>query len=112
MTNFYELADNDRGKLIFTKDQLLAPLQSGMLPPPFPMADGLEERDYYQGKVTRPTDAQRAYVEARDAATTTTTTTRAYADGPGNVGAAVPGVHDVVHAAHPTAAETREGANP
>ena len=67
MTNFYELADNDRGKLIFTKDQLLAPLQSGMLPPPFPMADGLEERDYYQGKVSGPTDAQRAYVDARDA---------------------------------------------
>jgi NADH-quinone oxidoreductase subunit I len=67
MTNFYELADNDRSKLIFTKDQLLAPLQQGMLEPPFPMADGLEERDYYQGKVSAATSAQQAYVEQRDA---------------------------------------------
>ena len=51
MTNFYELADNNRADLIYTKDQLLAPLQEGMLPPPYPMADGLEERDYYLGKV-------------------------------------------------------------
>jgi NADH-quinone oxidoreductase subunit I len=109
MTNFYELADNDRGKLIFTKDQLLAPLQSGMLPPPFPMVDGMEERDYYQGKVTTSTDAQRAYVSARDAAADDES---AYAQGPGNPGAAVPGEHDVAHAADFTAAQTREGANP
>ena len=32
MTNFYELADDDRGRLIFEKQQLLAPLQEGMLP--------------------------------------------------------------------------------
>ena len=51
MTNFYELADNNRADLIYTKDQLLAPVQQGMLPPPFPMADGMEERDYYLGKV-------------------------------------------------------------
>jgi NADH-quinone oxidoreductase subunit I len=38
MTNFYELADNNRADLIFTKDQLLAPLQKGMLAPPHPMA--------------------------------------------------------------------------
>src|SRR6476661_8137712 len=109
MTNFYELADNDRGKLIFTKDQLLAPLQGGMLPPPFPMAEGMEERDYYQGKVTGATDSQRAYVDARDAVTDDDD---AYAGAPGNVGAAVPGAHDLVHSTHPTAAETREGANP
>ena len=53
MTNEYELADNNRADLIFTKEQLLAPLQEGMLPPPHPMVDGLEERDYYQGKVVR-----------------------------------------------------------
>ncbi|HET8988701.1 MAG TPA: NADH-quinone oxidoreductase subunit NuoI [Humibacillus sp.] len=109
MTNFYELADNDRGKLIFTKDQLLAPLQSGMLPPPFPMVDGLEERDYYQGKVSSATDDQRAFVEARDAVSADES---AYAEGPGNPGAAVPGEHDLVHAADSTAAQTREGANP
>ena len=111
MTNFYELADNDRGKLIFTKDQLLAPLQGGMLPPPFPMADGMEERDYYLGKVSGPTDGQRAYVDAHDAGTDDDDASD-FAEAPGNVGASVPGQHDVVHAAHPTAADTREGANP
>jgi hypothetical protein len=35
-----------------------------MLEPPFPMADGLEERDYYLGKVSSATDAQREYVGA------------------------------------------------
>jgi NADH-quinone oxidoreductase chain I len=64
MTNFYELADNNRADLIYTKDQLLAPVQQGMLQPPFPMADGLEERDYYLGKVSSATDSQREYVEA------------------------------------------------
>ncbi len=63
MTNFYELADNNRADLIFTKEQLLAPLQEGMLPPPFPMAEGMEERDYYQGKVASASDTQREYVE-------------------------------------------------
>jgi NADH-quinone oxidoreductase subunit I len=80
-----------------------------MIPPPFPMADGLEERDYYQGKVTTATDAQRAYVDARDAASDEES---AYAQGPGNPGASVPGEHDVAHAADFTAAQTREGANP
>ena len=35
-----------------------------------------------------------------------------FAVAPGNAAASVPGVHDLVHAAHPTAAQTREGANP
>jgi NADH-quinone oxidoreductase subunit I len=63
MTNFYELADNNRGDLIFTKEQLLAPLQEGMLAPPHPMVDGLEERDYYQGKVARSTPEQERWVQ-------------------------------------------------
>ncbi|GGL32824.1 NADH-quinone oxidoreductase subunit NuoI [Phycicoccus endophyticus] len=65
MTNIYELADDNRADLIYTKEQLLAPLQPGMLRPPFPMADGMEERDYYLGKVTEATDSQREYVAAR-----------------------------------------------
>ncbi|PWJ24084.1 NADH dehydrogenase subunit I [Branchiibius hedensis] len=68
MTNEYELADNNRADLIFTKDQLLAPLQSGMLPAPHPMVEGMEERDYYQGKVTGPTQAQRDWVEQHEEA--------------------------------------------
>ncbi|MGO4599054.1 NADH-quinone oxidoreductase subunit NuoI [Terrabacter sp. 2RAF25] len=113
MTNFYELADNDRGKLIFTKDQLLAPLQGGMLTTPFPMSDGLEERDYYQGKVSGPSDGQKAYVAERDARDDTDTGDEpGLPTAPGNVGASVPGAHDLVHSSNPTAPQTREGANP
>jgi NADH-quinone oxidoreductase subunit I len=66
MTNFYELADDSRGKLIFEKQQLLAPLQEGMLPPPHPMVEGMEERDYYQGKVATATPEQRTWVELHE----------------------------------------------
>ena len=65
MTNFYELADNNRADLIFTKDQLLAPVAQGMVQPPFPMVEGMEERDYYLGKVSAASDAQRGYAEGR-----------------------------------------------
>ena len=64
MTNFYELADNNRADLIFTKDQLLAPIQEGMLPAPHPMVDGMEERDYYQGRVTAATPEQEEWVRS------------------------------------------------
>lgn len=52
MTNEYELADTTRASLIFTKEQLLAPLYEGMVAPPHDMYPGMEERDYYLGKVT------------------------------------------------------------
>ena len=51
MTNEYELADSTREKLIFTKEDLLAPLQGGMLAPPHAMAAGATEQDYYEGTV-------------------------------------------------------------
>ena len=47
MINFYELADDDRQRLIFTKEDLLAPLLSGMEQPPHPMRLGDNEQDYY-----------------------------------------------------------------
>jgi NADH-quinone oxidoreductase subunit I len=47
MTNEYELADDSRENLIWTKEQLLAPLESGMEAPPHPMRLGETERDYY-----------------------------------------------------------------
>ncbi len=47
MTNEYELADDDRQRLIFTKDRLLAPLLPGMEQPPHPMRLGDDEKDYY-----------------------------------------------------------------
>lgn len=67
MTNFYELAEHSRADLIFEKGQLLAPLAEGMVAPPHPMVQGLEERDYYQGKVTKATREQRDFVAERDA---------------------------------------------
>jgi NADH-quinone oxidoreductase chain I len=60
MTNEYELADNSREKLIFTKEQLLAPLQEGMAAPPHAMAPHMEERDYFLGKVHSASPEQHA----------------------------------------------------
>jgi NADH-quinone oxidoreductase subunit I len=47
MTNEYELADDSREALIWTKEQLVAPLQPGMEAPPHPMRLGETEQDYY-----------------------------------------------------------------
>ncbi len=52
MTNDYELADDNRADLIFEKQDLLAPLLPGMIPPPHPMVPGTTDQDYYAGKVT------------------------------------------------------------
>jgi NADH-quinone oxidoreductase subunit I len=49
MTNEYELADDSRRDLIFTKEQLLAPLLPGMEQPPHPMRLGDSDSDYYLG---------------------------------------------------------------
>lgn len=51
MTNEYELADDSRAKLIFEKDDLLAPLRAGMLMPPHPMYPEMDEANYYKGDV-------------------------------------------------------------
>jgi len=51
MTNEYELADSTREKLIFTKEDLLAPLLAGMELPPHDMAPGTSAQDYYGGNV-------------------------------------------------------------
>ena len=40
MTNEYEIADDKREKLIWEKEDLLAPLRAGMLMPPHPMYPG------------------------------------------------------------------------
>lgn len=48
MTNEYELADDDREKLIWTKEQLLVPLLETMESPPHPMRLGNDEKDYYR----------------------------------------------------------------
>jgi len=47
MSNDFELADDDRQALIYTKEQLMAPLLPGMEQPPHPMRLGDDEKDYY-----------------------------------------------------------------
>jgi NADH-quinone oxidoreductase subunit I len=48
MTNEYELADDSRESLIWTKEQLVVPLQPDMEAPPHPMRLGETEEDYYR----------------------------------------------------------------
>ena len=57
MTNDYELADDSRQDLIFTKTQLLAPLLPGMEQPPHPMRLGTTDTDYYVGAAQAPSTA-------------------------------------------------------
>jgi NADH-quinone oxidoreductase subunit I len=58
MTNEFELADNNRADLIYEKQDLLAPLQAGMLMPPHPMVPGTDAQDYYDGKISGSTPEQ------------------------------------------------------
>jgi NADH-quinone oxidoreductase subunit I len=48
MTNEYELADDSRESLIWTKEQLVVALQPDMEAPPHPMRLGETEEDYYR----------------------------------------------------------------
>jgi NADH-quinone oxidoreductase subunit I len=48
MTNEYEFANDTREKMIWTKEQLLSPLLSGMEAPPHEMRLGKDEKDYYR----------------------------------------------------------------
>ena len=57
MTADYEMADDNRGDLIYGKDKLLAPLQPGMVAPPHPMAPGSTDEDYYLGNIGPVADA-------------------------------------------------------
>ncbi|MEU5522501.1 NADH-quinone oxidoreductase subunit NuoI [Streptomyces sp. NPDC093250] len=52
MTNEFELADSSRANLIYTKEQLLAGLEEGMVDSPHAMYPGTDEQDYYRGLVT------------------------------------------------------------
>ncbi len=53
MTNEYELSDDSREDMIYTKDRLLAPLGEGMEAPPHPMRLD-DEKAYYRGGRTEP----------------------------------------------------------
>ncbi|EFL24147.1 NADH-quinone oxidoreductase, I subunit [Streptomyces himastatinicus ATCC 53653] len=52
MTNEYELADRTRESLIYTKEELLAGLEDGMVDSPHAIYPGTDEQDYYRGLVT------------------------------------------------------------
>ena len=65
MTNEYELAGQTRAEMIFEKDELLAPLRSGMLAAPHPMVEGSDDDDYYRNEITGPTEAQVEWVRER-----------------------------------------------
>ncbi len=52
MTNDFELADSSRANLIYTKEQLLAGLEEGMVDSPHAIHPGMTEQDYYRGLVT------------------------------------------------------------
>jgi NADH-quinone oxidoreductase subunit I len=54
MSNEYELALDNRQELIYTKEQLMAPLLPGMEAPPHPMRLGDDEKDYYVVKTQEP----------------------------------------------------------
>jgi NADH-quinone oxidoreductase subunit I len=54
MSNEYELALDNRQELIYTKEQLMAPLLPGMEAPPHPMRLGEDEKDYYVAKTQEP----------------------------------------------------------
>lgn len=63
MSNDFELAEQHRDRLIYEKDQLLAPMQEGMLAAPHPMVEGTTDGDYYRGAVSGPTEAQISWVK-------------------------------------------------
>jgi NADH-quinone oxidoreductase subunit I len=65
MSNEYELADDSRTDLIFTKEQLLAPLRPGMEMPPHPMRLGDNEQDYYAPAMSNAPSVPAGDVEGR-----------------------------------------------
>lgn len=62
MTNEYELTGPTREGLIYEKQDLLAPLEEGMLAAPHPMIPGTKDTNYYRGEVTGPVDVQLEWV--------------------------------------------------
>lgn len=63
MNNDFEIADDTRQKLIYEKQDVLAPLRDGMLQAPHPMVEGTSDVDYYDGKVEGVTKAQLEWVK-------------------------------------------------
>ncbi len=64
MTNEFELAGPTREGLIYEKQDLLAPMEEGMLAAPHPMVEGTTDTDYYNGDVLGAVEEQVAWVRA------------------------------------------------
>lgn len=58
MTNDYEMADDNRAGLIYEKEDLLAPMEPGMVAPPHDMVPGTDASDYYRDEITGGTPEQ------------------------------------------------------
>ncbi len=58
MTNDFELAGPTRAGMIYEKQDLLAPMEDGMLAAPHPMVPGTQDTDYYRGEITGPVPEQ------------------------------------------------------
>lgn len=58
MTNNYEMADDNRAGLIYEKEDLLAPMEPGMVAPPHDMVPGTDQSDYYRDEITGGTPEQ------------------------------------------------------
>lgn len=58
MGHNFELAEYTRLEEIYDKPMLLTELPEGAVAAPHPMVEGFSDRDYYEGKVTGPTQAQ------------------------------------------------------
>ncbi len=63
MSNDFELATYTRADDIYEKQDLLVPLSDGMLAPPHPMVEGLNDGDYYRGAVSGATQSQIDWVK-------------------------------------------------
>lgn len=63
MSNEFELADYHREDLIYEKNQILAPLEEGMLAAPHPPVPGKSDGDYYRGDITGPVKEQIEWVQ-------------------------------------------------
>ena len=83
MSNEYELARDNRQDLIFTKEQLLAPLLPGMEQPPHPMRLGDTREGLLPRRADQPGHLGRRRAHAAVASTPATARRRRAADGEG-----------------------------
>lgn len=103
MSNEFEIAGPTREGLIYEKQDILVPLEDGMLAPPHPMPAGASHLQYYRGEITGPTQSQIDWVREHRSDDPTLATARPVAEqGPAPDASPARGVPPV---AQPTAPE-------